>query len=52
MSLYGIVNLSLICMRAEPSHRAELVNQMLFGEPYEVLEQRGLAQGEHLFLSL
>jgi hypothetical protein len=41
MSLYGIVNLSLICMRAEPSHRAELVNQMLFGEPYEVLEQKG-----------
>ena len=41
MSQYGITNLALICMRAEPSHRAELVNQMLFGEPYEVLEQKG-----------
>ena len=51
MSLYGIVNLSLICMRAEPSHRAELVNQMLF-ENLMKCWSKGLAQGEHLFLSL
>lgn len=36
--MYGIANLSVISMRAEPSHRAELVSQLLFGDAYHVLE--------------
>ncbi|HRS53758.1 MAG TPA: C40 family peptidase [Bacteroidales bacterium] len=35
---YGICNLAIIPMRLEPSHKAEMVNQMLFGELYSVLE--------------
>lgn len=37
--MYGVANLSVISMRAEPSHRAELVSQLLFGDAYHVLEQ-------------
>lgn len=35
---YGICNLTLVPMRAEPSHKTEMVNQMLFGEVYIVNE--------------
>ena len=34
----GICHLTVIPMRAEPSHRAEMVSQLLFGETYRVLE--------------
>ena len=34
----GVCHLTVIPMRAEPSHRAEMVNQLLFGETYRVLE--------------
>ena len=34
----GIGHLTVIPMRAEPSHRAEMVSQLLFGETYRVLE--------------
>lgn len=34
----GICHLTVIPMRSEPSHRAEMVNQLLFGETYRVLE--------------
>jgi hypothetical protein len=34
----GICHLTVIPMRAEPSHRAEMVSQLLFGETYAVLE--------------
>ena len=37
--MYGVANLSVLNMRAEPSHRAELVSQMLFGDAYEVVEE-------------
>lgn len=37
--MYGVANLSVVSMRAEPSHRAELVSQLLFGDAYHVLEQ-------------
>lgn len=35
----GICLLSVAAMRREPSHRSELVNQLLFGDVYEILEQ-------------
>ena len=37
---YGIANISIIPMRLEASDRAEMVNQILFGEAYKVLELR------------
>ena len=37
---YGIANISIIPMRVEASDRAEMVNQILFGEAYKVLELR------------
>ena len=42
---YGICNLAVIPMRAEPSERSEQVSQVLFGEAFEILERReGWAQ--------
>lgn len=35
---YGICNLAVIPMRAEPNERSEQVSQLLFGEAYELLE--------------
>ncbi|OJX01061.1 MAG: hypothetical protein BGO70_14850 [Bacteroidetes bacterium 43-93] len=35
---YAFCNVSVMPMRSEPSHRAEQVNEMLFGERCEVLE--------------
>lgn len=37
--MFGICRLALLPIRAEPSHRSELVSQLLFGEHYEVLEE-------------
>lgn len=37
---YGICSLSIVPMRFEPSDRSELVNQILYGEHFKVLEQR------------
>ncbi|UKJ05754.1 C40 family peptidase [Solitalea lacus] len=37
---FGICNLSVIPVRAEPSDRSEMVTQLLFGETFEVLEQK------------
>lgn len=37
---FGICNVSLSPLRLEPSHRSEQVNQLLFGEYFEILEQR------------
>jgi hypothetical protein len=37
----GIAQLSLVNMRAEPSSKSELVNQLLFGETYVVHNQQG-----------
>jgi hypothetical protein len=42
---YGICNLAVIPMRAEPSERSEMVSQVLFGEAFEILEwKEGWAQ--------
>ena len=38
---HGVCLLATIAMRAEPSHRSELVNQLIFGDLYEVLETKG-----------
>lgn len=35
---YGICNLGIVPVRKEPSHRAEMINQLLFGEHFTVLE--------------
>ncbi|MCC8427034.1 C40 family peptidase [Mucilaginibacter sp. UR6-11] len=35
---YGICNLAVIPMRAEPNERSEQVSQVLFGEAFEILE--------------
>jgi hypothetical protein len=35
---YGICNLAVMPMRAEPSERSEMVSQVLFGEAFEILE--------------
>ena len=37
---YGICNLSIVPLRSEPSDKAELVSQVLFGEHFKVLEIR------------
>ena len=39
---YGICNLSIVPLRSEPSNKAELVSQVVFGEHFKVLEN---AQG-------
>lgn len=42
---YGIAALSIIPIRSEPSHRSEMVSQLLFGEAFEViLEQNNWLQ--------
>ena len=38
---YGITSLSLIPVRREGDHRSEMVNQLLFGEMYTILEKSG-----------
>jgi hypothetical protein len=35
---YGICNLAVVPMRAEPNERSEMVSQVLFGESFELLE--------------
>jgi hypothetical protein len=35
---YGICNLAIIPLRAEPSDKSEQVSQLLFGEAFEILE--------------
>jgi hypothetical protein len=37
---YGISNLSIVPMRAEATDQAEMVNQIIFGEHFKVLESR------------
>jgi len=38
---FGIGNLSVIPMRAEPADTSEMVNQVLFGELFQILETQG-----------
>lgn len=36
---HGICNQSLVAVRSEPSHKSEMVNQLLFGELFEITER-------------
>ena len=38
---YGICNLSIVPVRIEPANASEMVNQILFGEHFKILEERG-----------
>lgn len=38
---YGICNQSIVPVRLEPAHPSEMVNQLLFGEHFKILEERG-----------
>ncbi len=38
--MFGICNLAIVPMRAEPSDKSEIVSQVLFGEHFEVTEQK------------
>lgn len=37
----GIAGLSIIPVRAEPASQSEMVSQLLFGETYQILEEKG-----------
>jgi hypothetical protein len=37
--MFGICNLAIIPLRAEPNDRSEIVSQVLFGEHFEVIEE-------------
>jgi hypothetical protein len=37
---YGLCNLPVIPLRLEPSHRSEMVSQILFGESFKVLDAK------------
>ncbi len=37
---YGICNLSMVALRREPGHQSEMINQVLYGESFEILEQQ------------
>ena len=38
---YAICNLGVVPLRAEPAHASEMVSQLLYGESYKILEERG-----------
>lgn len=38
---YGICNLSIVSVRNQPANASEMVTQLLFGEHFKILEERG-----------
>jgi hypothetical protein len=38
---HGVTGLSIVPLRSEPAHRSEMVSQLLFGETYEIIEEKG-----------
>jgi cell wall-associated NlpC family hydrolase len=36
---FGMCNLSVVAVRAEPSHKSEMTTQLLFGELFEIIEK-------------
>lgn len=40
MKLYGLCNLAVVPLRISPSHKSEMVSQVLFGECFEILDLR------------
>ncbi len=41
MEKFGVTHLAHIAMRSEPEHSAEMCSQLIFGDPYQVLEEQG-----------
>jgi len=39
MEKFGVAHLAQIAMRSEPRHSAEMCSQLLFGDPYQVIEE-------------
>lgn len=37
---FGIISVSVIPLRAEPSHKSEMVSQVLFGESFKVIDSK------------
>lgn len=42
MPRFGICNISYLPLRKDPSHRSEMVSQVLLGETFDILEQQDL----------
>lgn len=40
MEKYGICQLGMIPVRRQPAHASELINQLIFGDPFMVLEEK------------
>jgi len=40
MIRYGVCNLSIIPLRAEPTHKSEMTSQILFGDCFEILDEQ------------
>ena len=38
--LFGICNLSIVPIRAEPSEKSEMISQLLFGEHFTIIEKQ------------
>jgi len=38
--MFGICNLSIVPIYLEPSHKSEMVSQLLFGEHFQIIEQK------------
>tara|TARA_B100001758_G_C18378642_1_gene595829 strand:- start:890 stop:1018 length:129 start_codon:yes stop_codon:yes gene_type:complete len=38
--MYGVCLLTVIPMRKLPSHKSEMINQVLFGEKFAILEKK------------
>ena len=36
---YGFSLFSILALRHEPTHKGEMVNQALFGEPFEIIDE-------------
>ena len=38
---YGFSQFSILAMRESPNHKSEMINQVLFGEPFEIIDENG-----------
>jgi cell wall-associated NlpC family hydrolase len=38
---YGFSQFSILAMRESPDHKSEMINQVLFGEPFEIIDESG-----------
>ena len=47
---FGMCNLSMVPVRFEPSHKSEMVTQLLFGELFEIIEKTAKILSENSIL--